>query len=115
MQRVIPLKPASQEETATALLEQWRASLQDHDRSAGTVKKYTQAVAHFLAWIRTGGAFAATTVPAFPHCPDRLPQRTPTRAAQIHQHHQPAHQCLACIVRLAGRSRIPHDGPGGAG
>ena len=25
-------------------------TLQEHDRSEGTVKKYTQAVAHFLAW-----------------------------------------------------------------
>jgi len=50
MQRIIPLKPASQEGTTTVLLEQWRASLEDHDHSAGTVKKYIQAVAHFLAW-----------------------------------------------------------------
>ena len=32
MQRIIPLKPASQEETAASLLEEWRASLQDHYR-----------------------------------------------------------------------------------
>ena len=28
----------------------WRHYLQEQDRSAGTVKKYTQAVTHFLAW-----------------------------------------------------------------
>ncbi len=32
------------------LLEDWRRFLQECDHSAGTVKKYTQAVAHFLAW-----------------------------------------------------------------
>lgn len=32
------------------LLEAWRNFLQDHDRSVGTVKKYTQAVTHFLDW-----------------------------------------------------------------
>ena len=32
------------------LLEVWRNFLQDHDRSVGTVKKYTQAVTHFLDW-----------------------------------------------------------------
>ena len=32
------------------LLEVWRNFLQEHDRSAGTVKKYTQAVTHFLDW-----------------------------------------------------------------
>jgi site-specific recombinase XerD len=36
--------------TARELLEEWRAFLQEHDRSAGTVKKYTQAVTHFLDW-----------------------------------------------------------------
>ena len=33
-----------------SLLEDWRRFLQEHDHSTGTVKKYTQAVAHFLAW-----------------------------------------------------------------
>src|SRR6266571_988949 len=32
------------------LLDRWQRHLQEHDRSAGTVKKYTQAVARFLAW-----------------------------------------------------------------
>ena len=31
-------------------LELWRQYLQEKDRSAGTVRKYTQAVAHFCAW-----------------------------------------------------------------
>lgn len=39
----IPLMPRE-------LLEQWRRFLQEHDRSAGTVKKYTQAVTQFLDW-----------------------------------------------------------------
>ncbi len=32
------------------LLEVWRHFLQEQDRSAGTVKKYIQAVSHFLDW-----------------------------------------------------------------
>ena len=32
------------------LLEVWCRFLQEQDRSAGTVKKYIQAVTHFLAW-----------------------------------------------------------------
>jgi hypothetical protein len=36
--------------TLEALHEAWRYSLQEKDRSAGTVKKYTQGVARFLAW-----------------------------------------------------------------
>jgi site-specific recombinase XerD len=36
--------------TPEALLEAWHYSLQEKDRSAGTVKKYTQAVARFLTW-----------------------------------------------------------------
>src|SRR3989440_8198563 len=32
------------------LLNQWQQHLQEHDRSTGTVKKYTQAVARFLTW-----------------------------------------------------------------
>ncbi|MFL5665639.1 MAG: hypothetical protein ACJ8BW_30500 [Ktedonobacteraceae bacterium] len=31
-----------------ALLEAWHHSLQEKDRSAGTINKYTQAVARFL-------------------------------------------------------------------
>jgi site-specific recombinase XerD len=45
-----PLKTKHQEGTPQALLEQWRHFLQDRDRSAGTVKKYTQAISHFLTW-----------------------------------------------------------------
>jgi site-specific recombinase XerD len=36
--------------TSQELLEVWRNYLQEHDRSAGTVKKYIQAVTHFLDW-----------------------------------------------------------------
>ncbi len=32
------------------LLDLWRQDLLERDRSIGTVRKYTQAVAHFLAW-----------------------------------------------------------------
>lgn len=49
-QRITPLKVNQNEWTAKQLLEHWVRYLQDHDRSAGTVKKYTQAVDHFLAW-----------------------------------------------------------------
>jgi hypothetical protein len=48
--RVTPLKTSQNEWTAQQLLEQWVRYLQEHDHSIGTVKKYTQAVAHFLAW-----------------------------------------------------------------
>jgi site-specific recombinase XerD len=33
-----------------ALLLTWRQYLQERDHSAGTIKKYTQAVSHFLSW-----------------------------------------------------------------
>ena len=36
--------------TLQELLEEWNYSLQEHDRSHGTIKKYTQAVRHFLVW-----------------------------------------------------------------
>jgi len=49
-QRVTSFKANLNEWTAQHLLEQWSRYLQDHDRSTGTVKKYTQAVAHFLTW-----------------------------------------------------------------
>jgi site-specific recombinase XerD len=49
-QRVTPLKANQNEWTAQHLLKQWVRYLQDHDHSPGTVKKYTQAVSHFLAW-----------------------------------------------------------------
>jgi Phage integrase, N-terminal SAM-like domain len=50
MQRVTSLKTERQDQTPAVLLEDWRRFLQEHDYSAGTVKKYTQAVAHFLSW-----------------------------------------------------------------
>ncbi len=50
MQRVTPLKMDRHDQTPNALLECWRRFLQEHDHSPGTVKKYTQAVVHFLAW-----------------------------------------------------------------
>src|SRR6266567_7258135 len=50
MQRITNLKTDQQEWTPTRLLEHWRQDLQEHDRSPGTVKKYTQAVSHFLVW-----------------------------------------------------------------
>ena len=49
-QRVTALKTDRKEWTPQELLELWHRHLQEKDRSAGTVKKYTQAVAHFLAW-----------------------------------------------------------------
>lgn len=51
MQQRLPLLKTNRNEwTAQQLLEQWVRSLQEHDRSAGTVKKYRQAVEHFLTW-----------------------------------------------------------------
>ena len=50
MQRVTTLKIDHLEWTPTRLLEHWQQYLQEHDHSPGTVKKYTQAVSHFLAW-----------------------------------------------------------------
>src|SRR5438270_10581440 len=49
-QRVPPLIIDQNVWTPKALLEVWDHHLQEKDRSAGTVKKYTQAVSHFLAW-----------------------------------------------------------------
>jgi integrase/recombinase XerC len=48
--RITPLKMEQKEWTPQELLDRWQHYLQEHDRSAGTVKKYTQAVARFLAW-----------------------------------------------------------------
>ncbi len=48
--RITPLKPERKEWTPQELLDRWQRYLQEHDRSAGTVKKYTQAVVRFLAW-----------------------------------------------------------------
>lgn len=50
MPRVTTLNTDQQERAPTSLLDHWRQDLQRHDRSPGTVKKYTQAVSHFLAW-----------------------------------------------------------------
>src|SRR6266699_183502 len=49
-QRVTPLKIDRKTATVQELLDLWHRHLQEHDRSAGTVRKYTQAVAHFLTW-----------------------------------------------------------------
>ncbi len=48
--RITPLNTERKEWTPQELLDQWHHHLQEHDRSAGTVKKYTQAVARFLVW-----------------------------------------------------------------
>ncbi len=48
--RVTKLKTDWKEWTPQQLLEQWRQYLQGKDRSAGTIKKYMQAVTHFCAW-----------------------------------------------------------------
>ncbi len=50
MQRITALKTEQQTWTLEHVLEGWRTSLQNHDHSSGTVKKYTQAVSLFLAW-----------------------------------------------------------------
>ncbi len=47
--RITALNTERKEWTPQALLDLWQQHLQAHDRSAGTVKKYTQAVARFLA------------------------------------------------------------------
>jgi integrase/recombinase XerC len=49
-QRVTTLNTDQKTWMPRELLEVWRHFLQEHDRSTGTVKKYTQAVTHFLAW-----------------------------------------------------------------
>ena len=49
-QRVTILNTDRNVWTPQELLERWHRHLQEHDRSAGTVKKYTQAVARFLNW-----------------------------------------------------------------
>lgn len=50
MSRITPLKSDHQETTLAELLHRWTRSLQEHDHASGTVKKYAQAVAYFLAW-----------------------------------------------------------------
>jgi site-specific recombinase XerD len=49
-QRITSLKTDRKEWTPQELLEEWNYSLREKDRSAGTIKKYTQAVTHFLTW-----------------------------------------------------------------
>src|SRR5260370_32048412 len=49
-QRGVTLKTDRKVWTLQELIEDWKYSLQEHDRSPGTVKKYTQAVRHFLVW-----------------------------------------------------------------
>src|SRR5712691_10727639 len=48
--RITPLNTERKEWVPQELLDLWQHHLREHDRSAGTVKKYTQAVARFLAW-----------------------------------------------------------------
>jgi site-specific recombinase XerD len=49
-QRVTALKTDRNVWTPQELLDLWHRYLQEKDRSAGTVKKYTQTVVRFLAW-----------------------------------------------------------------
>src|SRR5215469_2547532 len=48
--RITPLKTEREEWTPQELLDLWQHHLQEHDRSVGTVKKYTHAVVRFLHW-----------------------------------------------------------------
>jgi len=48
--RITPLNTERKEWTPQELVDRWQHHLQEHDRSAGTIKKYTQAVVRFLAW-----------------------------------------------------------------
>jgi hypothetical protein len=58
MQRITSLKTDGQVSNADELVHQWKHFLQEQDHSPGTVKKYTQAVIHFLAWYdRESGYF----------------------------------------------------------
>src|SRR6266567_2825316 len=59
-QQVSALKTDKAAATAEGLLDLWHRYLQEHDRSAGTVRKYTQAVAHFLAWYEREEQFPLT-------------------------------------------------------
>lgn len=49
-ERITTLKMDRKAWMARDLLEVWRQYLQERDRSAGTIKKYIQAVTHFLTW-----------------------------------------------------------------
>jgi site-specific recombinase XerD len=59
VKRVVPIRKSHLKWTQERLseqLEQWRQSLQEQDRSPGTVEKYVEAVLKFLAWYeREGG------------------------------------------------------------
>lgn len=51
MQRRMTSPKAERKEwTPQQVLELWRQYLQGKDHSAGTIRKYTQAIAHFCAW-----------------------------------------------------------------
>src|SRR5437763_8876202 len=50
MHRVTSLKTDQNIPVPHEVLESWRHFLQEQDRASGTIKKYTQAVSHFLAW-----------------------------------------------------------------
>ncbi len=52
MQQVIPLK-ADRTLSPERLLDQWRVYFQEQDHPQGTIKKYVQAVSHFLTWYQT--------------------------------------------------------------
>jgi len=49
MPQVIPFQP-DRNLSPELLLKEWRVYLQEQDHSIGTIKKYTQAVSHFLIW-----------------------------------------------------------------
>jgi site-specific recombinase XerD len=49
-QHATPPKSGRKIPTTLELLDLWRQYLRERDRSVGTVRKYTQAVTHFLAW-----------------------------------------------------------------
>ncbi len=48
--RIRSLNTERKEWSPQELVDLWQHHLQEHDRSAGTIKKYTQAVVRFLAW-----------------------------------------------------------------
>jgi site-specific recombinase XerD len=50
MQRVATVKTDHLEWTPSRLLANFQQYLHEQDRSPGTVKKYTQAISHFLVW-----------------------------------------------------------------
>jgi site-specific recombinase XerD len=50
MERVTTSKTDRQESDPEVLLVSWQHYLREQDYSAGTVKKYIQALSHFLAW-----------------------------------------------------------------